>query len=209
MPHAVLVGDSIFDNASYVPGEPPVIDQLRGFLPMDWTATLLAVDGDVTADVAKQLRNLPTDATHVVVSTGGNDGLGCLPMLSESAHSVAEVLNKFAEIRENFRGEYRHMLTQALATGRSAAICTVYDCVPELEPMAHAALSMFNEVIFREAFSVNVTVVDLRLVCTESADYSSLSPIEPSCCGGEKIAKVVSDLLLGSALPSRTKLVYT
>ena len=22
MPHAVLVGDSIFDNASYVPGEP-------------------------------------------------------------------------------------------------------------------------------------------------------------------------------------------
>ena len=75
MPNAVLVGDSMFDNASYVPGELPVIDQLRGFLPKDWRATLLAVDGDITADVANQLRNLPNDATHIVVSSGGNDAL--------------------------------------------------------------------------------------------------------------------------------------
>ncbi len=208
MPNAVLVGDSIFDNASYVPGELPVIDQLRGFLPKDWRATLLAVDGDITADVANQLRNLPNDATHLVVSTGGNDALGCLPMLSESAHSVAEVLGKFAQIRETFRSEYRYMLARMLETGRSVAICTVYDCVPDLEPMAHTALSMFNEVILREAFSMNVPVVDLRLVSTEEADYSSLSPIEPSCRGGAKIAKVVSNLLLGTTPSERATLVH-
>jgi hypothetical protein len=45
MPHIVLLGDSIFDNAAYVPGEPPVIEQLRAHLPKNWQATLLAVDG--------------------------------------------------------------------------------------------------------------------------------------------------------------------
>ena len=29
MRHAVLLGDSIFDNLSYVPGKPAVIEQLR------------------------------------------------------------------------------------------------------------------------------------------------------------------------------------
>lgn len=33
MPHIVLLGDSIFDNAADVPGEPPVIEQLRARLP--------------------------------------------------------------------------------------------------------------------------------------------------------------------------------
>ena len=29
MSHVVLLGDSIFDNAAYVPDRPPVIDQVR------------------------------------------------------------------------------------------------------------------------------------------------------------------------------------
>ena len=33
MGHVVLLGDSIFDNARYVPDRPPVIDQLRQALP--------------------------------------------------------------------------------------------------------------------------------------------------------------------------------
>ncbi|HEY1387763.1 MAG TPA: GDSL-type esterase/lipase family protein, partial [Ktedonobacterales bacterium] len=77
MPHVVLLGDSIFDNQSYVQrGEPDVIRQLRAHLPADWEATLLAVDGNVTADIRRQLAHLPTDATHLVISVGGNDALG-------------------------------------------------------------------------------------------------------------------------------------
>ena len=53
MNHAVLLGDSIFDNAAYVPGKPSVIEQLRISLPAGWKATLLAFDGDVTADVQR------------------------------------------------------------------------------------------------------------------------------------------------------------
>ena len=76
-------------------------------------------------------------------------------------------------------------------------VCTIYDAVPTLEPPARAALSMFNEVILREAFAHKVTVIDLRLVCADATDYSALSPIEPSATGGariaERIAAVVTD----------------
>ena len=33
MNHAVLPGDSIFDNARYVPDKPPVVEQLEEKLP--------------------------------------------------------------------------------------------------------------------------------------------------------------------------------
>ena len=54
--HLVLLGDSILDNAAYVPGgRPAVIDQVRSRLPEGWAATLLAVDGSVINDVYRQL----------------------------------------------------------------------------------------------------------------------------------------------------------
>jgi hypothetical protein len=55
MGHVVLLGDSIFDNAAYVPERPAVIEQLRHALPKAWKATLLAIDGHVAVDVEGQL----------------------------------------------------------------------------------------------------------------------------------------------------------
>ena len=201
MPHVVLLGDSIFDNGVYVPDGPAFVDQLRAVLPEEWTVSLLAVDGQVTASVGVQLAKLPEDVTHIVVSCGGNDALWHLPVLSEKAHSVAEVLDRFYEIRLDFRQKYRRMLEQVIATKRNVTICTIYDCIPDLEPRAHAALSMFNEVILREAVAARVNIIDLRLVCPERSDYSELSPIEPSRLGGAKIAAVLGGFLLGTSSP--------
>ena len=209
MAHVVLLGDSVFDNAAYVPGEPAVVDQLRAILPADWAVTLLAVDGHVTASVERQLEKAPVDATHFVVSCGGNDALGYLPVLEEQARSVADVLDRFTRIRTDFREKYRRMLRQVVAMERDVTVCTIYDCVPGLDPKAHAALSMFNEIILREAISATVAVIDLRLVCTEKSDYSELSPIEPSHRGGEKITNIICNLLLGDVSPGRTIAIHT
>lgn len=208
MPHAVLLGDSIFDNRVYVPDGPAVTDQVRAALSEGWKVSLLAVDGQVTADVESQLAGLPHDATHLVVSCGGNDALNYLPVLAERAQSVGEVLSNFAQIRLDFRHKYRRMLEKVLETQRDVTVCTVYDCIPDLEPMAHAALSMFNEVILREAISARVTIIDLRLVCTETSDYSELSPIEPSQMGGAKIAAVIRNILIGGNFPSNVIQVH-
>ena len=75
MNHIVLLGDSIFDNATYVKGGPAVIQQLQAKLPDGWNATLCAVDGSMVQDVQGQLSRLPKDATHLVLSAGGNNAL--------------------------------------------------------------------------------------------------------------------------------------
>lgn len=92
----VLLGDSIFDNAAYVTaGAPDVIRQVRQRLPYGSQATLAAVDGSKVRDVREQLRRLPEDATHLVVSAGGNDALHSSDFLIAPARSTAETLLGF------------------------------------------------------------------------------------------------------------------
>src|SRR5437763_9852433 len=99
MGHLVLLGDSIFDNARYVPDRPPVIEQLRRGLPTGWKASLLAVDGHTAADVPRQLPRVPDDATHLFVSAGGNDALGESWILREAAVTVGDALALVYEAR--------------------------------------------------------------------------------------------------------------
>ena len=92
MPHLVLLGDSIFDNAAYTANGPAVIEQVRKNLSTGWQASLLAVDGDTTSDVPQQLHRLQPDATHLILSVGGNDALNYLPQLEAPATSVKQGL---------------------------------------------------------------------------------------------------------------------
>ena len=139
MAHVVLLGDSIFDNARYVPDRPPVIEQLRRGLPPSWKATLLAVDGSVAEDVSGQLAALPADATHLIVSAGGNDALGESTILGEPAGTVGGVLELLYNTGASFEKAYRSMLRAVLDTGKPVTICTIYDAIPGLEPAARTA----------------------------------------------------------------------
>ena len=190
--HVILLGDSIFDNASYVPGGPSVIEQLREALPGGWQASLLAVDGSIAADVVEQLRELPSDASHLVVSTGGNNALKHIDLIRHrSAGSYAEALTRLAGICAEFRDEYRTTMKAVLSLGQKSVVCTIYDAIPGLTRAESTGLCLFNDVILREAFDAAVPVIDLRSICAEACDYSRLSPIEPSVAGGAKIARAV------------------
>jgi hypothetical protein len=193
MSHVILLGDSIFDNARYVPGGPAVIEQVRRSLPRGWRATLLAIDGAVTSDVPGQLARVPADATHLVVSVGGNDALEQGSTALGYAANSGEAMQRLTEVRQSFRREYRAMLDAVLALGKPAVVCTVYDAIPTLNDAECAGLALFNEVILYEAFRRSeVAVIDLRLVCNEASDYAKSSPIEPSVEGGWKIARAIS-----------------
>jgi hypothetical protein len=191
----VLLGDSIFDNGAYVPGGPDVVHQLRGVLPPGWRATLLAVDGDVTAGVVRQLHSLPPDATHLAVSVGGNDALQFAYLLDQQAGTVAGGLMLLEAAQRQFAGAYAAMLDAVAAAGLPLAVCTVYDTPPS-EPnqrIIRTALAIFNDCITRAAFARAVSLIDLRLICDEDADYAN--PIEPSVRGGAKIARAVAAFL--------------
>jgi lysophospholipase L1-like esterase len=197
MNHVGLLGDSIFDNGAYVrPGEPDVVRQLQSQLRDGWRASLRAVDGSVVRGVERQLAGAPTDASHLVVSSGGNDALGRASILSERAGSVAEVLARLARIGDEFERDYRQMLKALLARRLPCAVCTIYyPQFPEaeLQKLTTTALTVFNEVIIRQAFAHGLPLIDLRLVCNEPSDYAN--PIEPSARGGEKIAATIARLL--------------
>ncbi len=75
MPHLVLLGDSIFDNARYTSGGPDVVSQVRRLLPSGWSASLLAMDGSTTDNIADQMQRVPDETTHLVLSIGGNNAL--------------------------------------------------------------------------------------------------------------------------------------
>jgi hypothetical protein len=189
--HISLLGDSIFDNAVYTNGAPDVVTHLRAALPSGWQATLLAVDGSTTRDVARQVVLVPPGVTDVVLSIGGNDALENMEILSVAVRSTAEALAIFRETAEAFRASYDRALAGVLALGRRTTVCTIYE--GNLEPpfgvLARTALVLFNDVILRAAFARRLPIIDLRLVCTEPADYAN--PIEPSDQGGRKIAAAI------------------
>ncbi len=189
----MLLGDSILDNAAYLAaGTPDVVRQVRQQLPYEARATLAAVDGSRMRDVRKQLRSLPTGATHLVLSVGGNDALGSSDFLTASSRSTAETLLGLADIGDEFERGYLAMLTEVLAQGLPTAVCTVYyPRFPEvtLQRMAVTALTVFNDCIIRAAFAHSLPLLDLRLICTEEGDYAN--SIEPSARGGEKIARAI------------------
>jgi GDSL-like lipase/acylhydrolase family protein len=196
MKHVVLLGDSIFDNKRYVGEEPDVIDQLKADLPPGWTASLNAVDGSTTFDIAGQLKRLPPDATHLVVSVGGNDALKHKDLLDEKASSVAEVLDKLGKIRAEFKADYRATLDHLLAVKLPAAVCTIYEARyqnPDTHRIAATGLSVFNDIITREAFGRGLPLIDLRLIVTKDDDYAN--DVEPSSKGGAKIARAIADLV--------------
>ena len=144
-----------------------------------------------------------------MVSVGGNDALRRQDVLEVRARSVAEALLALAEVRDGFALGYRAMLEAVLARGLPTAICTIYDPRfpdPARQRVAVAALALFNDIITREAFARGLPLVDLRLVCSEDADYAN--PIEPSARGGAKIAAAVAELVTGHDFAQRRSAVF-
>jgi hypothetical protein len=209
MPHVALLGDSIFDNAAYVRGGPDVVTQLRDAMPAGWTATLLAVDGAVIDGVARQLARLPADVTHLVVSAGGNDALGHSDLLERRASSSPQVLGWLADALEAFELHYRRMLDSLLATRRPLILCTIYNgnLGAPMHRLAATALAVFDDAILRVAAERSLTVIELRLVCTEPSDYAN--PIEPSVQGGAKIARAIARALTSSEAQLRGARILT
>ncbi|MEN3337258.1 MAG: hypothetical protein V7647_934 [Acidobacteriota bacterium] len=193
MPHVVLLGDSIFDNRAYTGREPDVITHLRSLLQPSWRATLVAVDGATTEGLASQVRKVPADVTHAVVSVGGNDALGNMDLLSTPARSTADALALFGRRSAAFEADYRRAIRSAAALNCPLTLCTIYNGnLPDAQQAAlgRVALMLFNDVILRTAFDIGAAVIDLRLVCDEPGDYAN--PIEPSGRGGLKIARAVA-----------------
>jgi hypothetical protein len=196
MNHLVLLGDSTLDNAAYVREGEDVAAQLQELMQPEWRATLLAVDGNVTADVHRQLASVPEDTSHLIVSVGGNDALGHSGILQERSVSIADALDRLADVQESFEERYRAMLDAVHERNLPTAICTIYRAAfpdPALRRIAAAALCVLNDVITREAALRGTALIDLRVIFDGDEDYANA--IEPSAVGGRKLAGAIVQLV--------------
>ena len=188
--HIVLAGDSIFDNDGYVMGEAGVIEQLRMALPQGHSASKIAVDGDCIRHVRDQISGLPSNATDLVVSVGGNDARSHSALLAKLRHPN-ELPAIPAQPLATFQADYAQMLDLIGTTGLRLCVCTIYTKIPFEDPLlrqfAPLAIARFNEVIVAEASARSIPVLPLHEVCTVPGDFSDVSPIEPSNQGGQKI----------------------
>lgn len=191
-PHIVLLGDSTLDNALYTAGAPDVTAQLGALLPSPWRATRCATDGATTKTLDRQLMALPRDATHLVLSIGGNDALGHVDLYEKSVKTVGEAVGHLAAAVEQFEPAYRAALSSVMKLGKPVTVCTIYNgSFPDraFQRFATSAVSMFNDVIIRAANSTRCAMIDLRLACNRPEHF--MNNIEPSAVGGEKIARAI------------------
>jgi hypothetical protein len=192
--HIALLGDSVFDNHSYVgPKGLSVIEHLQRECK---DATLLARDGAVTTHIDGQIDKLTSDVTHVVVSVGGNDALRSTGMLTRKIPNIASAFFSLHPAQKTFSSSYRHMCRRLDDSGRAVLLCAIYNpCNPPeqkiLQQVEVTALSLFNDVIYRTANEFGFPVLDLRQVCTKREHYAN--PIEPSHLGGGKIVDAILD----------------
>jgi lysophospholipase L1-like esterase len=188
MIHVVLLGDSIFDNRSYVGGDPDVCSHLQALAPPGTKVSLCAVDGSTTANIPTQAASVPVTATHLVLSVGGNDALAHTHVLTPDTGSVTNVLEYLGISVEEFGLRYLAAVQTLLTLQKPVLLCTIYNgnLPAEVAVAAKAAVSVFNDKIYQIANSYSLPVLELRRVCTESGDYAN--PIEPSSVGGKKIA---------------------
>ena len=203
MSHVVLLGDSTLDNASYTAGGPDVISQVRQLLPPGWKATLSAVDGSTTEDIPEQLESMPDDATHLILSIGGNNAILRADILEKPVASTGEAFHLLSAVAEEFEKQYRKALTTCLSRRLPLAACTIYHGNFEDEVFrrrAIVALTLFNDAIVRCAAEHQLLVIDLRFVCNAPLDFAN--PIEPSAIGGAKIARAIVTAVME---PSATK----
>jgi hypothetical protein len=166
------------------------------------------VDGHTVEDIAIQLTRIPVNATHLVMSVGGNDALSASTVLNEPSVTVGDALAMLAEVIGKFRKSYFKMLDTVRVRGLPVCVCTIYDAIPTLGAAERIALTGFNDVITRAAFAARIPLIDLRIVCNHPNDYSPLSPIEPSVVGGAKIADAICRVVTGHDFTSGRTAVW-
>ena len=100
--------------------------------------------------------------------------------------------SSFIRIQDRFREDYASMLDATAQRNLPTAVCTVYDPRspdPLQRRMGSLGLSVINDVVTREAFWRDLSLIDLRVMFDADEDFAN--PIEPSVRGGLKLARAI------------------
>jgi lysophospholipase L1-like esterase len=177
----ILMGDSVLNNANYVPAGKSVYDSLKTKLSK---VINLAKDGATISDLYGQLDKIPVDLnntnTYIFISAGGNDILNKRTELSST------------EIRRLF-DSYMEFL-KALRTKLGSVKINILNLYLPANPRYQTyktSIEQWNQLIQSSSNKVGemYNVVDLHALLTIPDDF--VYDIEPSESASDKIAYLI------------------
>jgi len=188
--HLVLLGDAL-QNIDLGTGE---IESALVPRPRNpWKLTVLKTPQALSRG---HVREIPEDATHIVISVEGAWAIETSGLLQRSARTVSEALGTLSAAADEFETVLASMIAAARETGLPTVVCTM---VPDhfVEPVQHrvfsTALAIFNDRVMRSAVAAGLPIVELRLVCNENADFANETLL--SRAGVRKAANVIRSAL--------------
>jgi len=178
----ILMGDSVLNNANYVPAGNSVYDYLKKKLNK---VINLAKDGATINDLYTQLDKIPVDLnntdTYIFISAGGND-----------------ILNKRTELTTN---EIRRLFDtymdflKALRVKLASTKINIINLYLPTNPRFQSyktSIDQWNELInqYSDKIGEMYNVVDLHSLLTTPEDF--VYDIEPSESASNKIANLIA-----------------
>ena len=202
--HLVLLGDAL-QNIDLGSG-----DIERALVPRPrnpWKLTVVQVLERLRRG---HVREIPEDATHVVISIEGAWAIEVSGLLQVGTHTISEALEALCTAADEFEGILTGMIAAARETGLPTVVCTLVPAryvKPAQHRVAATALAIFNDRVLRRAFAARLPIVDLRMVCDEDGDYASETLL--SRAGVRKAANVIRAALYEvSVLAERTRVYF-
>ena len=177
----ILMGDSVLNNANYVPEGKSVYDSLKTKLS---NVINIAKDGATISDLYGQLDKIPVDLnnsnTYIFISAGGNDILNKRSDLSDT--EISKLFNSYMEF------------LNALKTKLGSVNVNIMNLYLPANPRYQSykpSINQWNQLI--EASSSNIgetyNVIDLYTLLTSPNDF--VYDIEPSESASDKIAYLI------------------
>lgn len=201
--HLVLLGDAL-QNIDLGSGEVE-----RALVPRPrnpWKLTVVQVLETLRRG---HVREIPEDATHVVISIEGAWAIEVSGLLQVGARTISEALEALCTAADEFEGILAGMIAAARETGLPTVVCTLVPAryvKPAQHRVAATALAIFNDRVVRRAFAARLPIVDLRMVCDEDGDYASETLL--SRAGVRKAANVIRAALYEVSVSAERTRVY-
>ena len=179
--YVILMGDSVLNNANYVPEGKSVFDILKSKLS---NSLNVSKDGATISDLYGQLDKIPiklnNEETYIFISAGGNDILNKGSSLSN------------ADIRKLFNS-YMDFL-KALRIKLGSAKINIMNLYLPVNPRYQSykeSIDQWNQLIDENSSKIGemYNVVDLYSLLTTPEDF--IYDIEPSESASEKIANLI------------------
>ena len=202
--HLVLLGDALENiDMGTEPVEAVLVPRPRN----PWKLTVIEAPHVLDRGWA---RTIPLDATHIVICIDGGWAIEASGLLRASASSVSAALDTLAAAADQFEEIFAKLIASAGEAGLPTMVCTLVPSrheEPSRRRTAAAALAIFNDRILRQSVAAKLSIIDLRFVCDEDADYASETLL--SLAGVRKVANVARSALYEvSREPGRTRVYF-